>query len=221
MPVTINVKADFSRARALIDGTIKQVPFATARALTATAKAVELAEKAEIRQVFDNPVPFTQRGVGITPATKQKLVAVVFLKREQSAYLDAQIKGGARKRKPFEARFSKEQGQPVPSAVPGSGANLNQFGNLSKAQIERLGRQARGRKQNVFVPKPGDRLPPGVYQRQPDGKVKAVLVFTKAPAKYRKRFDFYGVAKAEGDRILMSEMSRSIAESAARLSARP
>ncbi len=191
----ITVKADFSKVDALLDGTIKQVPFATARALTATAKAVEAAEKAEIRQVFDNPVPFTQRGVGITPATKQKLVAVVFLKREQAAYLDAQIKGGARRRRPFEAQFSKEQGQPVPSAVPGAGATLNQFGNLTKAQIARLGRQAKGRKQNVFVPKPGDRLPPGVYQRQQDGSVKPVLVFTKAPAKYRKRFDFYGVAR--------------------------
>lgn len=191
----ITVKANFSRVNALLDGTIRQVPFATARALTATAKAVESAEKAEIRQVFDNPVPFTQRGVAITPATKQKLVAVVFLKRQQAAYLDAQIKGGPRKRKPFEARFNAEQGQPVPSVVPGSGAKLNQFGNLSKAQISQLGRQARGRKQNVFVPKPGDRLPPGVYRRQQDGSVKPVLVFTKAPAKYRKRFDFFGVAR--------------------------
>jgi hypothetical protein len=193
--VQITVKADFSKINALLDGTIKQVPFATARALTATAKAVQKELEQEIDRVFDAPVAFTRRGVGITFATKLNLRAEVFLKRRQAAYLDAQIKGGPRKRKPFEARFNREQGQPVPSAVPGSGAKLNQFGNLSRGQIAQLARQARGGKQNVFVPKPGGRLSPGVYQRQPDGRVKAVLVFTKAPAKYRKLFDFYRVAR--------------------------
>lgn len=195
MAVTINVKADFGRVQSLLNGSIRQIPFATARALTATAKDVQRAEEREIREVFDQPVPFTQRAVGITSATKQRLQAVVVLKRKQAAYLKKQIEGGGRRRKPFEAQLAKEQGQQVASAVPGAGATLNQYGNLTKAQVARLGRQAKGRKQGVFVPKPGDKLPPGVYQRQPDGKVKPVLVFTRRPAQYRKRFDFYGVAR--------------------------
>lgn len=208
----INVRADFSRAQSLLNGNIRQIPFATARALTATAKDVQRAEEREIRDVFDRPEPFTQRALGITAATKQRLSAVVFVKRKQAAYLEKQIESGARRRRPFEARLAKEQGQQIAGTVFGAGAALNQYGNLTKAQVARLGRQAKGRKQGVFVPKPGDKLAPGVYQRQPDGKVKPVLVFTRRPAQYRKRFDFYGVARNTVRNVWQRNFASSFAQ---------
>jgi hypothetical protein len=193
--VQIKVKADFSRAKALIDGTIKQVPFATATALTATARAVQREIEREIDQVFDAPVTFTRRGVGITPATKLQLRAEVFLKRKQAAYLEAQIAGGARRRRPFEAQFSKQLGRRLAASVPGQGAPIDQAGNIKRAVITRIGRAVANRKGKYFEAKPGGPLQPGIYERQAGRKIAPILIFSQQPAKYTRRLDFFGIGR--------------------------
>ncbi len=191
----ITVKADFSKVNALLDGTIKQVPFATARALTATAKAVQKEMEQEIDRVFDAPVTFTRRGVGITFATKLNLRAEVFLKRKQAAYLDAQIAGGARRRRPFEAQFSKQLGRRLAASVPGGGAPVDQAGNIKRAVIARIGRSVASRKGNYFEVKPGGSMQPGIYERKAGRKISPVLIFSDQPAKYTRRLDFFGIGR--------------------------
>ena len=205
----INVRADFSRVRAFVDGSIRQVPFATARALTNVARKVASAEQRAIGQVFDNPLAFTRRGVGITSATKTRLRAEVFLKRKQAAYLAAQIKGGPRRRRPFEAQFGQQTGQNVQASVPGAGAPLDSAGNLRRSTITRLGRQVAGKRGDVFEVKPGGQLTPGIYQRTAPNRITPLLIFSQQPARYSRRFDFFGVARQS----VRQEWSREFARS--------
>ena len=73
----ISIKVDtsgFERAiRNAMQNVQKQVQYATAVALTDTAKDVRLAEMAAMPQQIDRPSPFTLRGIGYTPASKATL----------------------------------------------------------------------------------------------------------------------------------------------------
>jgi hypothetical protein len=193
--VTIKVKADFNPVRALLTGMQKQLAFATAKALTMTANDVSGALRGEMERVFDKPATFTIRqGVGITSARKTDLRAAVFLKRKQAEYLQAQIAGGKRRRRPFEAQFAKEQQGNIATAVPGRGAVLNAQGNLSKATIAKLGREARTKKRGgVFYATLRDGVS-AIFKRK-GRNITPVLVFTSERATYRRRFDFFGVAR--------------------------
>lgn len=65
------------------------------------------------------------------------------------------------------------------------------------------------------------KMQPGIYRRTSTGfgsRIEPVVIFVNS-ANYRKRFDFYAVASAEGKRILPTELQRAVAESAARLRA--
>lgn len=194
--LTISVKADFSRVQALLTGLHRQIPFATASALTQTAKDVQAAEQAEMQRVFEQPVAYTvKQGVGITPARKDTLRAEIFLKRKQAAYLEAQIRGGARRRRPFEAQFGKElKAQDIKAAVPGKGVRLNAAGNLTRAQIARMGREVKSRRGKIFAVEPGGKLQAGIYERH-GRSIKPLLIFSEKPARYRQRFEFYKVGE--------------------------
>lgn len=64
---------------------------------------------------------------------------------------------------------------------------------------------------------------PGIYRRtlyDLGSRIEPIVIFVRA-ANYRRRFDFYNIAKAEGDRILQAELKRAVDESAARLQAKP
>lgn len=209
MPVTISVKGDLTRVRAQLTGMAKQVRFATAKALTDTARDVQRAEQAEMAQVFDRPAAFTVRqGIGITPATKINLTAVVFLKRKQAEYLQAQIAGGVRRRKPFEAQFARDLQTSIATAVPGSGITTNAQGNVSKATITRLARQAKGKSGNVFAAKLNSGTS-GIFERAGRG-LKPLLIFTDRRASYRQRFDFYGVGRRTVARTFNRNFERAM-----------
>src|SRR6185369_12985592 len=97
----IGIKVDIKgldAVRARVAGLGKQVRFAAAVALTKTAKAVEVAEKHEMSDVFDRPTPNTINSTYVKPATRQTLTAEVGIKNfagkgiAASKYLAAQIK---------------------------------------------------------------------------------------------------------------------------------
>jgi hypothetical protein len=67
-----------------------QLPFATARALTMTGKDAKAHVEQQMGKVFDQPTPFTQRGVAALPATKAKLYSRVVIKDAQAKYLGIQ-----------------------------------------------------------------------------------------------------------------------------------
>ena len=63
------------------------------------------------------------------------------------------------------------------------------------------------------------KMQPGIYRRTMLAmgiRIEPVVIFV-TQSKYRKRFDFYGIAKQEGDNILKTEIGKAVSESLARL----
>lgn len=139
--LTIDVKSNFKDVEAAYARAASQVPFALARALTKTGQDVKAAQQAEIVKVFDRPTPYTRNAVYLSPATKQRLKAEVWLKwgSRPDHYLLPQISGGDRPLKRFEQRLvlagymRREE-----RAVPASGARLDAYGNMSRGQIVQI-----------------------------------------------------------------------------------
>jgi hypothetical protein len=123
----IRIKADISGLKRDIDRFLrKQLPFATALALTDIAKrGAEEERKAMVAQL-DKPTPFTQRGIGVRGATKALPVATIFIKDIQAQYLTPEILGGRQ-----VLGRSRAILKPVDQRV-------NQYGNLPRGLIGRL-----------------------------------------------------------------------------------
>jgi hypothetical protein len=74
----IRVHTDVARYTAALDEAGKrQVPFALARALTMTARDVQVEERADLPKRFTIRTPRVPKGIRITPATKAKPEAIV------------------------------------------------------------------------------------------------------------------------------------------------
>jgi hypothetical protein len=82
--VTANVK---EISRALSELAYRELPFATARAVTILAQEVRQAERAGMESVFDTPKPFTLNSVRVFGATKDSLTAGVFVMDKAANYL--------------------------------------------------------------------------------------------------------------------------------------
>lgn len=223
--IELNVRTDLKIAMDAISERQRQIIYAAAVALTETGQDVKEAEIHEMRDVFDRPTPYTLNSVFLRRATKNDLRAVVWLKDQggegtpADRYLLPQIKGGVRLLKKFE--LALRQAGLLPDgmiAVPGSGAKLDQYGNMSRGQIvqilayfrtfgevgyraniddkgrKRLARGGRKRQGFAyFVGRPGDgKLPLGVWQRfhfAVGSAIKPVLLFVN-DAHYEPIFDF-------------------------------
>ncbi|MEO6709866.1 MAG: hypothetical protein ABIP42_09805 [Planctomycetota bacterium] len=140
-----------AQVRAVQGKVSRNLAFGVARGLTTTAKQTSEKLRADLPSIFDRPTPFTRNAMAITPATKTSLVASVFVKDAQAAYLQMEETGGVR------------------SPMPGSPINLpvsqrtNAYGNIARGAIGRA--KAKG---TVFVSKGQGRtahLPPGLYER--------------------------------------------------------
>jgi hypothetical protein len=204
----IKVLHNLPQLKAAIDRVGKQARFAMAVALTRTAKDVQSAVPAELERDLDRPTDFTKRGLFITPARRDSLVAVVGFKDRQAKYMALQIAGGVYR--PGEAGIR----------LPGD-IVLNSFGNIPRGVIKRLkaaaaqgtlgpaiakrinanGNRRKGAAPvQLFVGKPQGKgwesAPMGIWRRVPpatpggQGKLVPVIVFEDKPVTYRKRFDF-------------------------------
>jgi hypothetical protein len=198
----ISVKHDLDKLAARI-GRIgrDQLPFATAKALTRTAQAVQRAIPDALEKALDKPTPFTKRGIFIQPARKNNLQAVVGFKDRQAAYMIYQTEGGT--------RAPAKRALRLPGEV-----TLDAYGNLPKDTIKRLLAAAKAGKYGAVVKKRlgiGDRrkgagdlslfygqpkghpgLPVGIWRRVPGnpGQIIPVIVFPRQVAHYRPRFNF-------------------------------
>lgn len=178
--LAVSIKHNIKDVKKTLDKVAqKQIPFAIAKALTLTAKAVAGVEGREMQRELDRPTPFTMRAFGTTSATKSRQIATVFIKRDQWKYLRYQVKGGDR-------RPAKR------AVVVPEGIRLNQYGNMPKGAIQKL------------LSKPGVfsgtvNGVPGIYQRK--GRTVALLVKYTDRARYKRRFDFGGI----GERAVVAE----------------
>lgn len=189
MSVRSNVKA-FKRGMSRIEK--KQLPFATALALTKTAGEGKDNTIKRLPRVFDRPTPFTTRGVAIKPATKHNLVATVFFKDIQAQYLWFEEEGGI--------RYPARRALVMPVNVP-----LNKYGNMTRRKVQQL--LAR---KNTFVGTV--KGIGGIWQRNKSG-LKLLVRFHRQ-AKYKKRLGFaIGVQKtaaARFDHHLAKAMRRAV-----------
>jgi hypothetical protein len=159
--IGISVKSDIKKlTRSLSDLAAKQVPFAKAQAINATAKRVQVAETENIRKTFKSPTPFTQNSVAIKRATKASPTAIVYVRDIAAKYLKPYETGGVHVL-PGLALLN-------PKNIP-----LNAYGQLPRGIIDKL----KGRP-DVFIGavrlKNGDTIN-GIWQRPTDTKRVTLL----------------------------------------------
>jgi len=124
----------------------RQIPFATARAMTSVARHISDSQKTAMQRRLDNPTPFTVNSVRAAGATKNNLVARVYVMDTAAAYLT-----------PFEAggvHLLSSSALLNPKNI-----RLNKYGNLPRTKLAQL-----KSKSNTFI---GDvKGVNGVWQRK-------------------------------------------------------
>ncbi|QRY79648.1 hypothetical protein JVX91_00605 [Pseudomonas sp. PDNC002] len=217
-----------------------QIPFAAALALTRTAQAVEKVLVTSMRTVFDRPTPYTLNSLRVFPATKEKLVARVWMKDESvkaepaTRWLTPEIYGGDRRTKRVERQLRERGILPEGKyVVPGAGAKLDKYGNMNRGQVTKAlsgiggytqqGYDAnatdsarsvkKGNYRHYFVMHGPDRQPIGIAERTAKGKdgLAMILAFVSKPT-YRKTFDFHQIAQREAEARLRAEAEKAVAE---------
>lgn len=173
----LNVKVDVDKAvKKIANARDDQVPFATAKALTLTAKDCAGDLVAALPDIFDRPTPYTLRAFGTEMARKSNLArgARVFIKPDQLKYLGIQVEGGT--------RTPAKKALLIPADI-----GTNQYGNIPRGKIQQMLARA-----DVFSGTV--RGVAGIWQRMKRGGVK-LLVAYEHQARYKKRFDFYGLVE--------------------------
>jgi len=215
---------------------IAEHPKAVAFALNKTAFQVREAEMNEIKNVFDRPTPFTIKAVEVIKAYPNRLYSKIKLRDfagkgiPASVYLRPQIIGGGRELKRFERRLKESNKLPAGYfVVPGRGAKLNKYGNISQGQIVQIlsllgtfgnllgaqmnvtreSRKRNKRLPNIFLISPGHhRLPPGIWERK-SNSIRSILLFVKN-VHYKKRLKFFEVAKEMINKTLIKNIQDAI-----------
>ncbi|MDK7596354.1 hypothetical protein QP585_24990, partial [Serratia ureilytica] len=103
----------------------KQIPFATAQALTSVARKIEAAEKNAFKRHLENPTPFTVNSVKSLGARKSNLKAKVFVMDTAASYLEPLEFGGQHK--------LNSQALLNPKNI-----KLNKYGNLTRNKMAQL-----------------------------------------------------------------------------------
>jgi len=198
-----------------------EVPLSNALNKTAPIILAELRE--EMKQVFDKPTPYALNGFRVLYSKPANPVLGIKLKDEQVRggsravnFLGPEIEGGNRSQKRTERAFIAK-GTLAEGAylMPGKGAQKDQYGNMSRQQIQQIladvrayrdekqrskKRSGRGGQQ-YFI---GREFKSGLGRtifRGVTGRAIPVLVPVKNVS-YKKRFDFFGtVSKAFDDNI--------------------
>jgi hypothetical protein len=241
MTVSIRIDTrDIERAaRSMSEMARKQIPFATALALTQTAQAVQKELAADLKKEFDQPTPYITRGTFISPAKKNDLKAEVGMidrpkgtnNASPALYVREQFGGGVRGQKPFEKALTAIGALPAGwTAQPAPGIKSDRYGNPDRKTItEVLGAlqrrisvySGRGKRMSLtgyFVVSPGTtdsrvaHLSPGVYRRIARGGDRAlqpVFVFAQS-ANYRRRIDLPKLAAATVEREFSAQFSAAL-----------
>ncbi len=189
--IKIKIKGLETAIRSLETLRKEKIPLVAAKALNDTAWLVRGKIVEEMQKVFDRPTPFTLGSFRVHKATKRNLCARVDFEWGRLGYMKTQVEGGLRGRKRSENALQKAGiMRPGQLWMPGKGARLNQYGNISGGQITQLlsvlmaAETASGYNANITArskkrnPKPRDYfaitkkrggLAPGIYERVQSG----------------------------------------------------
>lgn len=232
-PLSISVRDDFYRLRNKLAILRKdQIPFAASQAANRLAKIGLGALQDHMRRVFDRPKPFTIRGFYARLGTKRdphgEILARSFAGKGTPAgkYLQAEALGGPRGLKRFERALGFAGGDVIFS-IPGRAAPLDQYGNITQGQINKIlaalgaeggiaprGKTRRGETYFLAHSKRDGSLL-GVWKVVSTGHVEPVLVFTKQAPRYPVRFKFGSeimeAVKKNSAQVFDQEMRKAIA----------
>ena len=111
----------------------KQIPFATAQAMTSVVRDIAAAQKVALGRKLESPTPFTVNSVGSAGARKNNLRAKVFVREVAAEYLE-----------PFE--FGVEHKVDSQALLNPKNIKLNKYGNMPRNKLSQL-----KAKPNVFV----------------------------------------------------------------------
>lgn len=247
MKINVSVEG-FDAAKARLLGMGKQVNFAAAVALTRTAKLIQDEIQREIPAVFDRPKPQTvSKSTFILKATKSNLQSTIgFKQRSQGVpaaeYLHPNIGDNGRRsaRNYKRSEFMLRRAGILPPGmytVPGKGASLDAYGNMSRGQIVQIlsfmsvfGNSALNSKrmnmknekraaltskaQDYFVVPVHDRkikLYPGIWRRKGNKEIIPVLMFVSPPV-YKAIYSLEKTALKVVRNRFRSEFDAALAE---------
>ncbi|HIE9113263.1 TPA: hypothetical protein ACXP7D_004857 [Klebsiella pneumoniae] len=111
----------------------KQIPFATAQAMTSVVRDIAAAQKVALGRKLESPTPFTVNSVGSAGARKNNLRAKVFVRDVAAEYLE-----------PFE--FGGEHKLNSQALLNPKNIKLNKYCNMPRNKLSQL-----KAKPNVFV----------------------------------------------------------------------
>lgn len=145
--IKMSVKFDMGPVQRHLAAVQRQVPFATAVALTRTAKRVQAELIDEMKREFDRPTPWTLKATFLSSAKPRNLEAVTGIKDQAYAgnrlssaqILSHQFAGGGRHVKALEVWLRRAGYLGANEFVaPGAGAKLDRYGNMSRGQVQQI-----------------------------------------------------------------------------------
>jgi len=246
--VNVVVKTDISEGLRFLDQRVqRQVPFAAKNALNQVATLGKAAVVKDMSVRFDRPTPFTLRSLYIKYATTASLKAMVYVKDRELAKskplaesIGHEFSGGTRIRKRLEYWLtSAGYISSNEFVVPGAGAKLDAYGNMTRGQIQQILSQLRAgpdaaafssdsKRSKSKVARAGEyfwsygstrghngNLTRGVWHRKSGGRyLKPVLLVIGRPS-YRRRIDMDrivgDVADRQFDLLFGKALSQAIA----------
>lgn len=262
MKIEVDIKG-LAELKAKLKGfSDRRLNAALATALTRTAAEAWKAGRTSLSASIARPTPYTVRALKYVGARADRLSAHVGFDVEArqdisgkttgfsrggdtpaAKYMLPNVEGGSRRQKRFELALQAKGAMPKGwSAVPGAGARIDSFGNISRGQIaqiisqlgtellrgydntpksikaKRAGQRKAGGQFIAVLPGGRSKLKPGVYQRETIGSnLTPVLIYVRTTT-YRRRFDFYGDMQRVVDARLQPNVQRAIDEQIERLS---
>ncbi|CAI1502636.1 Uncharacterised protein [Serratia grimesii] len=212
--------ADLKELLAQLQSVRKQIPFATAQALTSVARKIEAAEKTAFKRHLENPTPFTVNSVKSFGAGKSNLKAKVFVMDTAASYLE-----------PFE--FGGQHKLNSQALLNPKNIKLNKYGNLTRNKMTQL-----KAKPDVFIGELSTRYGSGVNgvwqrvkakkgkkgkkrrkrsangTRQPRMKMPApkLLIQFGDALPVKPTLGYFDRAQAMANALMPTELSRALAE---------
>ncbi len=236
---------------ALTEFSDRRFAAAVSTALTRSAKEMSIEWQEQIDRRLDRPIARTKSATTFLSATAQTLKSTVLVKDQMAGtppatYLNPQERAGGRRAKKFEQALQASGAMPRGYVlVPGRGAQLDAYGNVSRSQIiaviTQLGSDYSPGYQRVIPKTVAGRLrvmakrgksfiavqpdeekqlgvSAGIYERSSGGALRAVFLFKRA-VRYRKVLDLERTAAQKAPPIVADEFQRAVRESFARLNA--
>ena len=215
----------------------QQIRFSALQAVDRTADKTQARLYSEMHRVFDRPTRYTLGALRTKRPSMADLTAEVGFKEpwapRSTKYLTPQVEGGSRRVKAFEKMIQQRVtirnpqggGRAYPAGtmfVPGRGARMNAYGNISPGQIQQIlsGLKAQSdRYQNETAPSRKRAKRTSRYWATSRGiwliegqKMTMVLVVVKAKPQYAKRYDFYELANSFARSIFENEFAVALSE---------